>query len=127
VGGYEPLAGGRSGGLRRGRFHTGDFEKADVILSLDNDFLGTDGDVADSRAFSARRKGDRTGLEDEPALRGRESLHRHGVASPIIGSGCRPTRSGRSRRRSRRKSAMRVRGARDGGEAFCRPRCGPIG
>ncbi|MEA3210473.1 MAG: hypothetical protein QOE70_3530 [Chthoniobacter sp.] len=31
-------------------------EKADVILALDHDFLGTDGDVAASRAFSSRRK-----------------------------------------------------------------------
>ncbi|HEV7868125.1 MAG TPA: TAT-variant-translocated molybdopterin oxidoreductase, partial [Chthoniobacteraceae bacterium] len=31
-------------------------EKADVILSLDNDFLGVDGGVALSRAFASRRK-----------------------------------------------------------------------
>ncbi|MEI9896409.1 MAG: hypothetical protein WDN28_21735 [Chthoniobacter sp.] len=32
------------------------FDKADVILSLDSDFLGCDGDIADVRAFSSRRK-----------------------------------------------------------------------
>ncbi len=33
-------------------------DKADVILSLDHDFLGTDGEVSSIRAFSARRKVD---------------------------------------------------------------------
>ena len=32
------------------------FDKADVILALDSDFLGTEGDVGTTRAFSARRK-----------------------------------------------------------------------
>lgn len=32
------------------------FEKADVILSLDSDFLGSEGNVSQTRAFSARRK-----------------------------------------------------------------------
>lgn len=32
------------------------FDKADVILSLDSDFLGTDGDVSAIRGFSSRRK-----------------------------------------------------------------------
>jgi molybdopterin-containing oxidoreductase family iron-sulfur binding subunit len=32
------------------------FEKADVILSLDSDFLGSEGDVSLTRAFSSRRK-----------------------------------------------------------------------
>ena len=31
-------------------------EKADVILSLDSDFLGSEGNVSQTRAFSARRK-----------------------------------------------------------------------
>jgi len=32
------------------------FDKADVILSLDSDFLGTDGDLSSIRGFSSRRK-----------------------------------------------------------------------
>src|SRR5581483_6293645 len=32
------------------------FDKADVILSLDSDFLGSDGDISAVRAFSSRRK-----------------------------------------------------------------------
>ncbi len=32
------------------------FEKADVILALDSDFLGNEGDVATTRAFTSRRK-----------------------------------------------------------------------
>ncbi|MEP6667577.1 MAG: TAT-variant-translocated molybdopterin oxidoreductase [Chthoniobacter sp.] len=32
------------------------FDKADVVLSLDSDFLGSDGDISQVRAFSSRRK-----------------------------------------------------------------------
>ena len=53
---YEPLAGEEAAVFGAGVSQRANFEKADVILSLDNDFLGTDGDVADSRAFASRRK-----------------------------------------------------------------------
>ena len=56
---YEPL--GAELAARRRRSATGvaavpQIDKADVILSLDSDFLGTEGDVSTIRAFSARRK-----------------------------------------------------------------------
>ena len=53
------------------------FDKADVILSLDADFLacGSPGRVSDERAFAARR--DAQGRGDEPPLRRRGGLHEH--------------------------------------------------
>jgi molybdopterin-containing oxidoreductase family iron-sulfur binding subunit len=53
---YEPLAGATADVLGAGVVAKADFAKADVILSLDCDFLGQDGDTADARAFARRRK-----------------------------------------------------------------------
>jgi molybdopterin-containing oxidoreductase family iron-sulfur binding subunit len=58
---YEPLGGELSEQGNTAAFGAGVapvllIEKADVILALDHDFLGTDGDVATSWAFSSRRK-----------------------------------------------------------------------
>ncbi len=52
---YEPLAGEQAAVFGPGINAVPVVESADVILSLDHDFLGTDGDVATCRAFSARR------------------------------------------------------------------------
>jgi len=52
---YEPLGGEKAGVFGPGIEAVPVFESADIILSLDHDFLGTDGDVATSRAFSSRR------------------------------------------------------------------------
>jgi molybdopterin-containing oxidoreductase family iron-sulfur binding subunit len=52
---YEPLGAEPAAVFGAGIEAIPALEKADVILSLDNDFLGTDGDVATSRAFSSRR------------------------------------------------------------------------
>ncbi len=53
---YEPLAGDDAALFGEGVVPRAAIEKADVILSLDHDFLGTDGDVADARAFASRRR-----------------------------------------------------------------------
>ncbi|MGB8170008.1 MAG: TAT-variant-translocated molybdopterin oxidoreductase [Chthoniobacteraceae bacterium] len=52
---YEPLGAEAAGVFGPGIEAVPAIEKADVILTLDHDFLGTDGDVATSRAFSSRR------------------------------------------------------------------------
>ena len=52
---YEPLGAESAAVFGPGMEAIPAIEKADVILSLDHDFLGTDGDVASSRAFSSRR------------------------------------------------------------------------
>ena len=95
------------------------FENADVILSLDCDFLGAEAEVGMTRAFSARRRVSGSGFEDEPALRGGESMHGHGwdigsssaVAGepgggvcPGVGGGRLPTRRRTRRWRKRWKS-----------------------
>ena len=59
---YEPLSGSEARAAHDGAFGQGfrpvpQIDKADVILALDSDFLGSDeGSVATTRAFSARRK-----------------------------------------------------------------------
>jgi molybdopterin-containing oxidoreductase family iron-sulfur binding subunit len=52
---YEPLGGEKAAVFGPSIEPVPVIEKADVILALDHDFLGTDGDVAANRAFSARR------------------------------------------------------------------------
>jgi MoCo/4Fe-4S cofactor protein with predicted Tat translocation signal len=52
---YEPLAAEKAGVFGPDIEAVPVFSKADVIMSLDHDFLGLDGDVADSRAYSSRR------------------------------------------------------------------------
>ncbi|HYR57265.1 MAG TPA: TAT-variant-translocated molybdopterin oxidoreductase, partial [Chthoniobacteraceae bacterium] len=52
---YEPLGAEPAALFGAGIEAIPALEKADVILSLDHDFLGTDGDVSTSRAFSSRR------------------------------------------------------------------------
>jgi len=52
---YEPLGGENAGAYGSGVEAVPVIEAADIILALDHDFLGTDGDVAACRAFSSRR------------------------------------------------------------------------
>ena len=107
---YEPLgsesADRQRAALARAWRRMPQFDKADVILSLDCDFLG-DGRRRqhDPRVLLAPQ-GRRAGFEDEPAVCGRESLHdhrRHCGSSPAR---CRPARSARLRSRWRRKSPV---------------------
>jgi hypothetical protein len=58
---YEPVGAASTVEAHQSAFGQGlvarpDFSKADVILSLDCDFLGIDGDIAEARAYAARRK-----------------------------------------------------------------------
>jgi len=54
---YEPLAGESLDAIYgAGVTAVPAFEKADVILALDSDFLGNESDVATTRAFTSRRK-----------------------------------------------------------------------
>ena len=60
---YEPLGSDAATEAAKAAFGEGieaipQFDKADVILSLDADFLGTGATVADQRAFAVRRKAD---------------------------------------------------------------------
>ncbi len=52
---YEPLGADAAGHYGAGVGAVPAIEKADVIMALDHDFLGVDGDVSASRAFSSRR------------------------------------------------------------------------
>ena len=55
------------------------FDRADVILALDSDFLDCgEGDIASFARLRFATSGDGGEGHDEPALRGRESLHAHG-------------------------------------------------
>lgn len=54
---YEPLGSvADDSTFGKGIEAVADYSKADVILSLDRDFLGSDGDLADIRGFSSRRR-----------------------------------------------------------------------
>jgi molybdopterin-containing oxidoreductase family iron-sulfur binding subunit len=53
---YEPLAPEPQNLFGEGMSAVTQLDKADVILALDADFLGTDGTVATQRQFTARRK-----------------------------------------------------------------------
>jgi MoCo/4Fe-4S cofactor protein with predicted Tat translocation signal len=56
---YEPVGASTESGstaFGAGAVAKADLSKADVILALDCDFLGQEGDTADARAFAARRK-----------------------------------------------------------------------
>jgi molybdopterin-containing oxidoreductase family iron-sulfur binding subunit len=58
---YEPVGASSEAGdvaFGAGNVAKADLAKADVILSLDCDFLGQEGDTADARAFASRRKVD---------------------------------------------------------------------
>jgi MoCo/4Fe-4S cofactor protein with predicted Tat translocation signal len=58
---YEPVGPSAEAGdaaFGAGSAAKADFAKADVILALDSDFLGQEGDTADARAFASRRKVD---------------------------------------------------------------------
>ena len=60
---YEPLGDDAAVEAVKAAFGEGvevvpQIEKADVILSLDADFLGLDGGIADQRAYAVRRKAD---------------------------------------------------------------------
>jgi MoCo/4Fe-4S cofactor protein with predicted Tat translocation signal len=58
---YEPVGPSSEAGdaaFGAGSAANADFAKADVILALDSDFLGQEGDTADARAFASRRKVD---------------------------------------------------------------------
>jgi molybdopterin-containing oxidoreductase family iron-sulfur binding subunit len=60
---YEPVGAAAAVEAHQSAFGQGvmarpDFSKADVILSFDCDFLGIDGDIAEARAYAARRKAD---------------------------------------------------------------------
>ena len=94
------------------------FDKADVILALDCDFLGYRRATSRRRAVQRAPHGGWAGREDEPALRGGEPLHghrRHGRSSPAR---CRPARSALSpraraaigRRRRMRRSTRVAKG-----------------
>ncbi|EDY20294.1 molybdopterin oxidoreductase, iron-sulfur binding subunit [Chthoniobacter flavus Ellin428] len=54
---YEPLGPVKDETIfGQGAEVVADFSKADVILSLDSDFLGSDGDLTDIRGFTTRRR-----------------------------------------------------------------------
>jgi molybdopterin-containing oxidoreductase family iron-sulfur binding subunit len=58
---YEPVGASTEAGraaFGAGKVAKADLSKADIILALDCDFLGQEGDTADARAFAARRKVD---------------------------------------------------------------------
>ncbi len=92
------------------------FERADVILSLGSDFLDCgEGDIAALARLRFAAPGHRRQGHDEPALRGRESLHAHrrdgGSSAALSGepdSGVHSTRwPGRSRPARRTRGSAR--------------------
>ena len=69
------------------------FANADIIVSLDCDFLGSEQTLQGVRDFSRRRRVNGSSRPNEPALCGRESFHRRPAGWPITVFVVRPLRS----------------------------------